>query len=365
MTSLTDDQRSDGAETTPFVPDLSVISPDDTAMAACLYIDAGLSVLPVAIGKHPGSIVGNDWPDKSSRDPSTVCNWWSTYPDAGIAIHAGASGITAFDLDIDVLPAELEWLNAGRFQSSRRGIGARGHYVFHTGTEVFTSGDFKLANGTTVGDVRSGNSVILAEPSPHPKADTDGGYAWRNSDAGEPFAALPEVARTYLRPLGALTARGGVIATDQAVSTALADWTGCERPKALDNLVAMVRAIQSGVGTRNATRNALRIAACESRLGFYPLTGAVEQIKAAAVDSYTVRGESFDAHIGGFEYGRLIANGVGYASSRTLADIDAEARRQYGTNHNDADGYRMPPVYRPAYQPAYRPAFQPGYRRGL
>ena len=37
----------------PFVPDLSLISPGDTAMAACLRIDAGLFVLPVAIASTP------------------------------------------------------------------------------------------------------------------------------------------------------------------------------------------------------------------------------------------------------------------------------------------------------------------------
>ncbi|TFV61398.1 hypothetical protein E4P42_00405 [Mycobacterium sp. PS03-16] len=318
-----------------YVPDISVVSPGDIGMAAALYIEAGLSVLPVAIGKHPGSIVGSNWPSKSSREAKTVCDWWTAHPDAGIAIHTGASGITAFDLDIDAetLPSELEWLDAGRFQSSRGGIGVRGHYVFHTGTEVFTSGDLKLSDGRTVGDVRSGNSVILVDPSPHPKSHQGGEYQWRANDAGEPFPPLPEAARAYLRPLGTLTARGGLAAADAAVSAALADWTGCERPKALDNLTGSIRRARSG--TRSRTLNALRIAACESRLGFYPLADAVERIKVAAIDSYTARGESFEAHMGGHEFGRLIGNGVGYASSRTLADIDAEARRLYGTRHTD------------------------------
>jgi len=52
MTAIPNRLRHTGIEM-PFVPDLSLISPGDTAMAACLRIDAGLFVLPVAIASTP------------------------------------------------------------------------------------------------------------------------------------------------------------------------------------------------------------------------------------------------------------------------------------------------------------------------
>jgi hypothetical protein len=278
--------------------------------------------------------------------------------------------LTAFDLDIDAdrLPKELAWLSGGRFQSSRQGVGVRGHYVFHTGTEIFVSGDIKLADGTVVGDVRSGNTVIMAEPSPHPKAASGGGYIWRAADVGQPFPVLPDAARPYLRPLGTAGSRGGVTATDDAVTQALDDWVGNDRPRPLDNLTGMVAGIRSRTGTRNTARNALRIAGCESRLGFYPLADAVAQIRAATMDSYTARGESFTVHIGAYEFGRLVANGVGWAMSRTLADIDAEANRRYGTNHRDSSAairVRFWPTYPPAFRSSFPSAFAPSFAKGL
>jgi len=52
MTAIPNRLRHIGIEI-PFAPDLSLISPGDTAMAACLRIDAGLFVPPVAMGEHP------------------------------------------------------------------------------------------------------------------------------------------------------------------------------------------------------------------------------------------------------------------------------------------------------------------------
>jgi hypothetical protein len=131
---------------------------------------------------------------------------------------------------------------------------------------------------------------------------------------------------------------------------------------ALRNLVGAVRGTRSA--TRNATRNALRIAACESRLGFYPWRTAVDEFKPAAVDSYTARGESFEVHLGEYEFSRLVANGVGWASSRAITEIDAEANREYGSRHDvplpiGAGGFQ------PAYRSAYRPAFAYPFRRAF
>lgn len=329
----------------PDVTDLSLFE------AACVYAQNGLYVLPVKVGKHPGSIVGSEWQYQSTTDLDVIESYWDRHPQAGIALHTGKSGVVACDLDVDVLPDELAWLRAGLFQATRHGGSARGHYVFTSG-QTFVCGKLSTADGTVVGDVRSGNSVIIAQPSPHAKADVGGRYRWQTTGA---VPALPDAARRYVRVNGA-TVRGGVavVATSERVAEALAQWSHDDRPNALAGPVNAIRSARGG--TRDLVRDVLRFTAGEARIGFYPLARAVKEIKSAAVESYTQRGDSFDVHIGEYEFARLVGNGVGYALSRTVEEIEAEANGDYG------QGRRYGPRsigYVPAFKPLFQPAFKP------
>lgn len=317
------------------VPDVAGLPLADAARA---YGSAGLAVLPVnpARPKNPGSYVGKGWPDKSSSDAEQITAWWQRWPNASIAIHTGKSGLVAFDLDIDVLPDELAWMRDGLFQATRT-CGERGHYVFAT-ADTFVSGHLALISGTVVGEVRSGNSVVVAAPSPHHKAKAEGGqYRWHRP--GE-VPALPEAAHTYLRTSvqrRSAPHQGAVEpVTDETVRQFLAQATGNSRPKALAALTRKVAVIRAG--TRDEVRNSLRIAAGEARIGLYPFAQAIAEIESAARQSYEVRGEDFDAHIGPHEYNRLIVNGVKFALSRPIEDLRAEANRQFGTDHRDSAG---------------------------
>ncbi|RIU33929.1 AAA family ATPase [Mycobacteroides abscessus] len=317
------------------LPDVTGLSMVDAARA---YGSAGLAVLPVnpARPKNPGSYVGKGWPDKSSSDAEQITQWWQRWPNASIALHTGKSGLVAFDLDIDVLPDELAWMRDGLFQATRT-CGERGHYVFAT-ADTFVSGHLALTNGTVVGEVRSGNSVIVAAPSPHHKAKTEGGqYRWHRPGV---IPALPEAAHTYLRAsaqrLSAQHQGAAEPITDETVRQFLAQAAGNSRPKALAALTRKVSAARAG--TRDEVRNALRIAAGEARIGLYPFADAVAEIESAARQSYEARGDDFDAHIGPHEYNRLIVNGVKFALSRPIEDLRAEANRQFGTDHRDGRG---------------------------
>lgn len=128
------------------------------------------------------------------------------------------------------------------------------------------------------------------------------------------------------------TAGGGESARDVDVDNfgAVPAHNRNARPKALQALVVKIR--QARTGTRNLTRDYLRIAAGEARLGYYPFTTAVSQIKAAAKDSYAARGEpqSFDQS----DFRRLVSNAVRCAMNRSLEDIQAEANRTYGSRHD-------------------------------
>jgi hypothetical protein len=219
------------------------------------------------------------------------------------------------------LAGELIWLKNGLIQSSRQS-GARGHYVFAT-TEIFICGDLLLKDGTKVGDIKSGNSVIMAQPSPHANG---GEYRWQTPGI---VPTLPAEACDWLTPIGTARARyAGVEATDVLVAQALSEWTGDDRPKALDGPVNSIRNHTSGTGTWKLTRNALRFTASESRVDFYPFERVVKEVRAAMIESYEKRGEAqkFDE----YEYQRLIKNGVGYALSRSVDEILAEADRDFG-----------------------------------
>ncbi|MCA4732157.1 bifunctional DNA primase/polymerase [Mycobacterium avium] len=336
-----------GQDETPHIPDVSGL---DSFQAALTYANAGLYVLPVKIGKHPGSVVGRGWPESSTRDPDVVEYFWDLNPEAGIALHTGKSKLVAFDLDVDVVPDELDWLRAGIFQHTRRHGGERGHYVF-VSSEIFVSGDLTLSDGTSVGEIRSGNTVIIAEPSPHAKADDGGGYRWASYGDLPP---LPDIARKYLTPYGTTRARwaASIEAPGELVIEALANWNGNTRPKALTGQVDWVRNARSG--TRQRTLRACKIVACEARVGFYPLSSAVAAIGAAMMESYKKRGEpaKFDQH----EFSRLVANGVGYAYSRSEQEILDEANRSYG---NAFEGFK--PLFRSAFKPAFTSLVKPAF----
>jgi hypothetical protein len=341
MTISPDSDKSGFAA--PTVPDVTGLSLLD---AVCAYAEAGLYVLPVAYGKHPGSIVGRGWPRKSSRDPEGIRQWWTRYPNAGIAIHTGRSKLVAVDLDVNDLAGELTWLKNGLFQSSR-GIGARGHYVFAS-AEIFVCGDLKLKDGTKFGDIKSGNSVIMAQPSPHANG---GEYRWHTPGVVPP---LPAEACDWLTPIGTARARwAGVEATDALVVQALSEWTGDDRPKALDGPVNSIRNHTSGTGTWKLTRNALRFTASEARIGFYPLCEAVEEIRSAMIESYEKRGEP--EKFNEYEFQRLIKNGVGYALSRSERDILAEADRDFGFSLYPAIPSLVPSIVPSIFDRSFQP----------
>ena len=112
------------------IPD---IDPDaDNLTAALAYAEAGWYVLPVKRGtKKPGSVVGDHWQDKSSRDPKLIAAWFAG-TDHGIALHCGRSGAVVFDVDDpDKVPDVLrQHLDSAPYQSTRPDVPGRGHYVF-------------------------------------------------------------------------------------------------------------------------------------------------------------------------------------------------------------------------------------------
>ena len=153
------------------IPDL----PDDVDMltAALAYAAAGWYVLPVRRGsKHPGSIVGDHWQDKSSRDPEVIAAWFAG-TDHELVLHCGRSGAVVLDVDRpDEVPDDW-WphLDTAPYQATRSG--RRGHYVFAMPPDR-TIGNPDFPGG----EVRGKNGVIKVFPSSH----KDGGqYRWERT----------------------------------------------------------------------------------------------------------------------------------------------------------------------------------------
>lgn len=179
----------------PSIPEL----PDDILGAALAYAAAGWYVLPVDPGtKHPGSVVGKRWQEQSSRDREVIIGWFAGSSHA-LALHVGRSGAVAFDVDDPAsLPPTLALAIASEsppYQSTRPDVTGRGHYLFaaEAGTIGNSGGDL----GSSWGEVRGFNGIIVVEPSKHSEHSSGGLYTWQRR------GALPEPPSdlvTALRP---------------------------------------------------------------------------------------------------------------------------------------------------------------------
>lgn len=184
------------------IPD---VAGQDVLTAALAYAAAGLYILPAKRGaKNPGSVVGGDWHELSSRDPRQVAAWFAG-TDYGIALHAGRSGLVVFDAD-DPAKRPAEYARAiakldalGAPYQSTDVAGERRHYLVAL-PDGFTAGNGEGNMPTGKGggiNVRGLNGVIIVAPSQHAKPD--GLYQWQRTGA-VPVADAEVVA--WLAPAG-------------------------------------------------------------------------------------------------------------------------------------------------------------------
>ena len=181
MTSLTWNQITDSLYSKLSIP--SGLEKLSTLEAALSYAAAGWYVLPVTMQtKHAGSYLGKGWPEKTSRDPATIKNWFKDSTLA-LALHVGKSGALAIDVDD---PAKLSLLlrrvlsdSLVPFQSTRiQGDPLRGHYLFSIPKHL-KFGNSVGQLGTGFGDVRGENGIIIVSPSRH--SNPNGYYCWQRT----------------------------------------------------------------------------------------------------------------------------------------------------------------------------------------
>lgn len=284
-------QVVDGLSGSPEGSDLRVpcgvneMSLEDAALA---YAKAGWFILPVKPGtKNPGSVVGGDWQHKSSRDADRIREWWAANEGYGIALHSGRSGAVVFDLDAEDLayvPSDLrEPLQLGRFQSSRQGKLARGHYVF----AVLEGESYGNSAGAFApfGDVRGKNGVIIAAPTPHVDAETKGGgYLWSGS------GAIPVITDALRECLRSPPDREAEPMNEVDLGNFLTKYVASDRPGSLNGARKVFEQnVSGGMSRHEALVNALPMAYREAIAGCYSAELATAELQEAFVASSVAR----------------------------------------------------------------------------
>lgn len=276
--------------------------------AAIKYAEAGLYVLPIKPGtKHPGSIVGKNWQQKSSRDPQQIADWYLDHPNAGVAIHAGRSGLLILDVDnptnLPRLLIDALTTTPAPYQTTRKNDQARRHYIYKQPTgKNYGNGLGTLPKGW--GDIRGEGGIILVEPSPHP--DPEGEYKWGKT--GE-IPLLPETISSKLtpqQPTNDLFTTASTAKTENASSLTPIEPASSEEiitfinshnqagdTKHADAWVATYRKrVREGDSRHNSMIAILTGALKEARAGYYPAAYVEEHLRVAFLESFTQHPEN-------------------------------------------------------------------------
>lgn len=307
-------------------PSLSVpdIAPEDDNLSAALkWAEAGWYVLPVKRGtKNPGSIVGENWQDKSSRDPKQIAAWFAG-TDHDIAVHCGRSGAVVLDVDHPQLVPK-HWrthLDTAPYQSTRSGTPRRGHYIYAMPP------DRSIGNPNFPGgEIRGLNGVIMVANSSH----KDGGeYRLRRTG---PVPVLPDEIADQLPD----TSPAEDAATDQQVAAFLIGHQQASQP---DLLLGPVRQLETriakGESRHDATVSVLPWAMEEAAAGCYSADDAQAGIKEVFLTAIATQREPDDRVLTGTravsEYSGMLAWAVGQARAKTSDEL---AARRAGAERN-------------------------------
>ena len=289
--------------------------------AALAWADGGFYVLPINnASKHAGSIVGNGWPEKSSRDPDQIKTWFDG-KEHGLAIHGGRSGALAIDVDAPELLQEplLSLLRetCTPFQSTRSDSSLRGHYLFATqlGISYGNSNGYLLGGW---GEVRGKNGIIVVAPTNHSKHSDGGRYKWLRTGALSP---LPEEIQKRLHPMGAYSVANEMSFPE--VEEWIASYnSGTEVGVLAKHLEEMETIIRSG-SRHEAARQTLMATMKDVRAGFYPAIDAINGVLAIFLSKKPIS-EWTSPH----EYQDIVKWVIGIIKSIPQDEIDSYAVAQ-------------------------------------
>jgi replicative DNA helicase len=260
-----------GGNVTLTVPDVTGL---DTLTAALAYAKGGWYVGWHRRGtKNPGSLMGSDWQQKTTRDPQVLTAMLAG-TDHGIFLHAGRSGAVIIDVDtvaelaacpplVDAIAAHIK---AGHpVQSTGPG---RGHYVFlQPPGRILGNSKGKLAGAW--GEIRGRNGVIVVEPTPHPDGRE---YRWLTTG---PVPELPAALAALLPD----TTDAEDAATDAEVAAFLAAHTARWQPHRLELTVAdLEKKLRAGEARHDTALVKTTLALREAAAGYFSAADAVRRI---------------------------------------------------------------------------------------
>jgi hypothetical protein len=319
------------ADVTPRIPHLD----DDTGSmdAALAYAAAGDYVLAVrrkdqggGTGKNPGSVVGNRWHDKSTRDPKVIGAWFAG-TDHGIAIDLGRGGLVVIDVDDPkLLP---EWLqnvlsvSGAPYQSTRPDTPGRGHYVFRQPPgRVIGCGKGRLAGMGL--DVKGDGGVIIVQPTHHPEG---GEYRW----------ITPGIIPVLPPPLAELlddTADRESAATNPEVRAFLAQHTSNERPTILHGWRKHFLDATAKFDSRHDTMVATLPGAMEEAMaGFFPAAEAEAMLRTLFTEyktgPYNGKAAISQAEADD-EFNGMLAWAIAQAKRHLVEEIRARVEKRMG-----------------------------------
>jgi putative DNA primase/helicase len=309
---------------------------EDNLTAALAYAEAGWYLGPLRLrsgerqGKNPGNYLGDDWDQKTSRNPEVITAWFIGRDDLGVFLHVGRSGGWVADIDKPAkIPDVLERSVSGApFQATRPTTDpTRGHYVFTApaGRRLGNSTG-KLGGGW--GEARGRNGVIVVWPTRHPGR---GRYLWRRTG---PCPVLPAEIADLLPNAG----ETNDAVTDGELTAFITEHTRADRPELLKAVTnAFTTTVAEGESRHDAAVNCACWAMREAACGLYPALDAAVALRDLYI---TARGtdrtggrNAVDEHTARDEFRSIVAWAIGQVDGEDLNEL----RRKIDTRAPDRD----------------------------
>ncbi len=264
---------------------MSIVIPDvhpeaNSMDLAFTLAGAGIYVLPTSStgdAKHAGSVVGEGWPSKSSRDPQQIADWFSGTSHR-CAVHAGRSGLIVADVDhAEELTPELRRAITELdppFHSTRPDDPGRGHYLFAQPPSR-RIGNRAGQTGKAWGEWRGANGIILV-----------GGEGRRWVRTG-PVPELPH----YLAELLPDVDDQQTAVSDAEVQAFVAEHSLALRPESVE---VPIRAFTAEITAGGSRHNAAVAAACwvvgDAVEGRYPARVGLRRLEGEFVPAMVDHG---------------------------------------------------------------------------
>jgi hypothetical protein len=262
---------------------IPAITPDhDTLTAALAYAEAGRYIGPGKRGtKNPGSVLGNDWHRKTSRDPQVITSWFAG-TNHGIFLHVGRSGAWVADVDNpeNLHPAIQQAIAQYKppYQSTRPDTPGRGHYIFAV-PDGRRLGNSLGELGKGWGEGRGLNGVIIVAPSEHEKPE--GCYGWQRTG---PVPTMPGYMASQLPD----ATEASEAATDTEVAAFLAKHSEPTEPRIdlLDRHVYGYRnKVAAGESRHHEITGPLASAMREAAAGYLDAKFAAEALQSVFLEA--------------------------------------------------------------------------------